>query len=170
MLRGLQLSDRKYSLIYFRLGYQVNLVLDEDHGDVPALVLHLLPPLPDGQQRVPVRGGEGDDTSLGPAVVSLGDGVELLLPGGVPQHQSHVLPVGPQLLLQEVHPDGFLVTLGECSPAVPLDHARLPNGSIADYQDLVGWNRIHHQLAGGFSDYKLSISNHNMFHAFKKVS
>ena len=123
-------------LIYLGLGYQVYLVLDQDHGDVPALVLHLLPPLPHGQQGVPVRGGEGHDAGLGPAVVSLGDGVELLLAGGVPQHQSHVLPVGPQLLLQEVHSDGFLVTLGEGAPAVPLDHAGLPHGSIAHYQDL----------------------------------
>ena len=133
---GLQLSDRKYSLIYFRLGYQVNLVLDEDHGDVPAFVLHLLPPLPDGHEGVPVCGGEGDNTCLGPAVVGLGDGVKLLLPGRVPQHQPHVLPVGPQLLLQEVHSDGLLVALGEGPPTVPLDHARLPHGSITNYQHL----------------------------------
>ena len=68
---GLQLSDRKYSLIYFRLGYQVNLVLDEDHGDVPALVLDLLPPLPHGRQGVPVSRGEGHHAGLGAAVVSL---------------------------------------------------------------------------------------------------
>ena len=62
---------------------EVNLVLDEDHGHVSALVLHLLLPLPDGLERRPVRRREGHHARLRPPIVRLGDGVKLLLSGGV---------------------------------------------------------------------------------------
>ena len=52
-------------------------------------------------------------------VVGSGDGVKLLLAGGVPQHEPHGgAIVGSDHLLQEVHPDGFLVTGCEHSLAV----------------------------------------------------
>ena len=73
---------------------------------------------------------------LGAAVVSLGDGVKLLLARGVPQHQPHVLAVHPELLLQEVHPDGLLVALGEGASAVSLDHAGLAHGAVTNNHDL----------------------------------
>lgn len=38
----------------------------------------------------------------------------------------------PQLFLKEVHTDGFLVVLGEYTPAIPLDHARLPDCTISN--------------------------------------
>ena len=72
---------------------EVQLGHDQHHGDVAALLLHLLLPLGDGLERLPVNTGEGEDTGLGAPVVSSGDAVELLLTGGVPQHQSDVLPV-----------------------------------------------------------------------------
>ena len=65
-------------LVDLGLRDEVYLVLDEDHGDVPALVLDLLPPLPHGRQGVPVSRGEGHHAGLGAAVVSL-DIVLLLL-------------------------------------------------------------------------------------------
>ena len=53
------------------------------------------------------------------------------------KHKSgHLFTLHSQLFLEEVNADGFLVALGEGSPAVPLDHARLPHSSIAHYQDL----------------------------------
>ena len=58
-------------LVDLGLRDEVYLVLDEDHGDVPALVLDLLPPLPHGRQGVAVSRGEGHHAGLGAAVVSL---------------------------------------------------------------------------------------------------
>ena len=77
--------------------HQVNLVLHEDHGDggAAALVLHLLLPLLDGVEGGAVDGGEGDHAGLRAAVVGLGDGVELLLAGRVPKHQSHIFRQNP---------------------------------------------------------------------------
>ena len=56
-------------LVDLGLGDEVYLVLDEDHGDVSALVLHLLPPLPHRRQGVAVSRGEGHHAGLGAAVV-----------------------------------------------------------------------------------------------------
>jgi hypothetical protein len=47
-------------------------------------------------ERVPVRRRERQNAGLGAAVVRLGDGVELLLAGGVPQHQAHFFAVDPE--------------------------------------------------------------------------
>ena len=43
---------------------EINFVLDEDHGDVAALVLDLPLPGLDGLERRPVRRREHDDASL----------------------------------------------------------------------------------------------------------
>ena len=43
---------------------EINFVLDEDHGDVAALVLDLPLPGLDGLERRPVRRREDDDASL----------------------------------------------------------------------------------------------------------
>ena len=61
-----------------RLRDEVYLVLDEDHGDLPALLLHLPPPLPHGRQGVAVSRGEGHHAGLGAAVVSLNIALLLL--------------------------------------------------------------------------------------------
>ncbi len=82
--------------VYLGLMHEVDLVLHEHHGDVPALVLHLPLPLLDGVEGGAVSGGEGNDACLGPAVVRLCDGVKLLLTGRVPQHQPDVLPAGTE--------------------------------------------------------------------------
>ncbi len=81
--------------------HEIYLVLHEYHGDgaASALVLHLALPLPNRVERDPVCGGEGDDTGLRAAVVRLRDGVELLLPGRVPQHQSHVVTADSKIAI-----------------------------------------------------------------------
>lgn len=52
------------------------------------------------------------------AVVCTRDGVKLLLPGGVPQHEAHLLRQRLHVLqlLQEVHADGLLVLVCEDAP------------------------------------------------------
>ena len=65
-------------LVDLGLGDEVYLVLDEDHGDLPALLLHLPPPLPHGRQGVAVSRGEGHHAGLGAAVVSLNIALLLL--------------------------------------------------------------------------------------------
>ena len=56
-------------LVYLGVGDEVYLVLDQHHGDVPTLLLHLPPPPPDGQQGGAVCRREGEHTRLG-----VGDG------------------------------------------------------------------------------------------------
>ena len=64
------------------------------------------------------------------------DRIELLLAGGVPEHEPHVLAVYAQLLLQEVHPDGLLVGLGEGAAAVALDHRGLAHRAVTHDHNL----------------------------------
>ena len=71
-------------------------------------------------------------------VVGPGDGVKLLLARGVPQHQPHRgAVVGSDHLLQEVHPDGFLVGWCEHSLAVSPDQTRLSNSSVSNNHNLI---------------------------------
>ena len=73
----------------------------------------------------------------GTPVVSSGDGVELLLSGGVPQHQSYLSAiVRGDDLLQEVHSDCLLVSGGEDALAKPPDQAALAHPSVANDYNL----------------------------------
>ena len=42
----------------------------------------------------------------------------------------------PEMLFQEVHPDCFLVSFGECAPTVTLDQTRLSHGTISHNHNL----------------------------------
>lgn len=117
---------------------QVNLVLHQHGGDVPALVLHLHLPGRGRLERVAVHGGEGQDARLRAPVVGLGDGVELLLARRVPEHEAHLLSVQLYLALEEVHADGLLVVLGEGAFAVALDHAGLADRAVPHDHHLDG--------------------------------
>lgn len=73
-----------------------------------------------------------------PSIVRSCDGVELLLPRGVPHHEPHVLAkrVDVSRLLEEIHADGLLVLVGEVVPAEALHHGRLPHRAVAHDEHL----------------------------------
>ena len=73
----------------------------------------------------------------GTPVVSSGDGVELLLSGGVPQHQSYLSAiVRGDDLLQEVHSYCLFVGGGEDSLAKPPDQTALAHTSVSNDYNL----------------------------------
>ncbi len=79
-------SPRDLSLMH-----EVDLVLDEHHRHVfAAFVLNFTLPLANGVKRGPIRRRKGHNAGLSASVIRLGDGIELLLAGRVPQHESHV--------------------------------------------------------------------------------
>lgn len=49
------------------------------------------------EEWISVGGGEGQNARVRPAVVRLGDGVELLLSRCVPQHEPDLLAVDPEI-------------------------------------------------------------------------
>lgn len=101
---------------------QIDLILDNHRRYLIALVLHLALPILDRLERGSICRGEDQHGGLGSPVVGLGDAVKLLLSGGVPQHNAHILAVDLDLALQEIHTDCLLVVLCEYALAVALDH------------------------------------------------
>lgn len=82
-----------------RLFDKIDLVLHNHCGYLVALVLHLALPILDRVEGCSIRRRKDQDGSLGAAVVRLCDAVELLLAGGVPQHDAHILAVDLDLSL-----------------------------------------------------------------------
>ena len=76
--RGLDQSDPQLSaqLLHLEAVHlgpveQVQLGHDQHHGDVAALLLHLLLPLGDTLERLPVHTGESKHTSLGASEIKI---------------------------------------------------------------------------------------------------